>query len=271
MQKGAPMNLQGKVFVITGGGAGIGRATTLELLSRGAKVAAVDLNREGLSETAELAGNGAALSLHPLNITDREAVLELPTAVEQSHGHADGLINIAGIIQPFIHVKSLEFEQIERVMNVNFWGTVNMVKAFLPTLVTRPTASLINVSSMGALLPVPGQTAYGASKAAVRLFTEGLYAELQGTTVSVTEVFPGAIGTDITKNSGVERAGDTTDKEKVAKTTSPEEAARQIVSATETGRFRVHIGRDAKLFDRLSRLIPQRAITMIAQRMKDAG
>lgn len=265
------MNLQGKVFVVTGGGAGIGRATTLELLSRGARVAAVDLSNEGLAETAELAGSGAALSLHPLNITDREAVLGLPAAVEEIHGHADGLINIAGIIQPFVHVKDLGFDQIERVMNVNFWGTVNMVKAFLPILVTRPTARLINVSSMGALLPVPGQTAYGASKAAVRLFTEGLYAELQDTTVSVTEVFPGAIGTDITKNSGVERSGSVTDEDKAAKTTSPEEAARQIVAAAETGRFRVNIGKDAKLFDRLSRLIPQRAIRMIAQRMKDIG
>lgn len=262
------MQLQDKVIVITGGGAGIGRATVLELLSRGARVAAVDLNQDGLTETATLAAAGERLSLHPLNITDRDSVMALPEKVAAEHGPADGLINVAGIIQPFVHIKDLEFEQIERVMDVNFWGTLNTVKAFLPGLLKRPVSSLVNVSSMGAILPVPGQSAYGASKAAVRLLSEGLYAELQGTGVSVTEVFPGAIGTEITKNSGVERAAKSMEPAS-AKTTSPEEAARQIADAVEKKTFRVHIGNDAKLFDRLSRIIPQRAIRMIAKKMKD--
>lgn len=266
------MEIQNRVFVVTGGGAGIGRATVLELIARGAHVAAVDLNEEGLQETAEQATAGERLSLHPMNITDREAVLALPSVVEQRHGKVDGLINVAGIIQPFVHVKDLQFEQIERIMDVNFWGTVNLVKSFLPALLARPEASLVNVSSMGAILPVPGQSAYGASKAAVRLLTEGLYAELQGTSVHVTEVFPGAVRTDITKNSGVERAGGSKDADSAsAKTTSPEDAARQMVDAVAQKRFRLHIGKDAKLFDRLSRLIPQRAIRMIAKKMKDVG
>lgn len=84
-----------------------------------------------------------------------------------AHGPTDGLINIAGIIQPFVHIKDLEFEQIERVMDVNFWGTLNTVKAFLPGLLKRPISSQVNVSSLGAILPVPGQSAYGTSKAAV--------------------------------------------------------------------------------------------------------
>lgn len=260
------MELTDKVFAVTGGGAGIGRATVLELITRGAKVAAVDLSEEGLRGTERLAGG--TLSVHPLDITDRDAVLALPDQVIAEHGQIDGLVNIAGIIQPFVHLKDLEFERIERVMDVNFWGTVNTVKAFLPGLLTRPEASLVNVSSMGAILPVPGQTAYGASKAAVRLLTEGLYAELQGTGVHVTEVFPGAVGTEITKNSGVELAGGDRG-EAAAKTTSPAEAARVIADAIAQNRFRVHIGKDAKLFDRLSRLIPQRAIRMIAERMKN--
>ncbi|MBB3667048.1 SDR family NAD(P)-dependent oxidoreductase [Garicola koreensis] len=262
------MNIQGAVIVVTGGGAGIGRATVLELLRRGANVAAVDLNDEGLQQTAALAEAGDRLSLHQLNITNREAVAALPDEVAAQHGKADGLINVAGIIQPFVNIVDLEFDQIERVMSVNFWGTLNMVKAFLPALMKRPTASLVNVSSMGALLPVPGQSAYGASKAAVRLLTEGLYAELQGTNVAVTEVFPGAISTEISKNSGVERAAASVDPAS-AKTTTPEEAARQIAEAVEKKTFRLHIGSDAKLFDKLSRIIPQRAIGMIAKRMKD--
>ncbi len=262
------MDIKGKVFVVTGGGAGIGRSTVLELLARGARVAAADLNEEALNETARLAAAGDRLSLHQLNVADRDRVLALPAAVIDAHGTVDGLINIAGIIQPFVHIKDLEFERIERVMDVNFWGTLNTVKAFLPGLLERPEASLVNVSSMGAILPVPGQSAYGASKAAVRLLTEGLYAELQGTSVSVTEVFPGAVGTEITKNSGVEMAGGPKEGSSI-KMTTPEEAARQICGAVEKKRFRLHIGNDSKLFDRLSRIMPERAIRLIAKKMKD--
>lgn len=264
------MDIKGKVFVVTGGGAGIGRSTVLQLLARGARVAAADLSEEGLHETARLAAVGERLSLHPLNVADRDQVLALPAAVVEAHGAVDGLINIAGIIQPFVHIKDLEFGVIERVMNVNFWGTLNTVKAFLPDLIDRPEASLVNISSMGAILPVPGQSAYGASKAAVRLLTEGLYAELQGTSVSVTEVFPGAVGTDITKNSGVERASGPKEGASV-KMTTPEEAAKQICDAIEKKRLRLHIGNDAKLFDRLSRLMPERAIRLIAKKMQGVG
>lgn len=264
------MDISGKVFAVTGGGAGIGRAAVLELLRRGARVAAADLNEQGLEETAALAGAGERLTVHRLNIAERDAVLAFAEKVQDAHGSVDGLINVAGIIQPFVHVKDLEFEVIERVMDVNFWGTVNTVKAFLPRLLERPQASLVNVASMGAILPVPGQTAYGASKAAVRLLSEGLYAELQGTAVQVTEVFPGAIGTDIKKNSGLEDGSSSKDAAS-AKTVSPEEAARQIVDAVANRKFRVHIGRDAKLFDVMSRIMPQRAIRMIAAKMKDVG
>lgn len=263
------MELKDKVIVVTGGGAGIGRATVLELLSRGARVAAADLNEKSLQETAQLAAAGDRLSLHTLNITDREAVLALPEAVLAHHGQVDGLINNAGIIQPFVHIKDLDFATIEQVMDVNFWGTVNTIKAFLPQLLARPEASVVNVASMGAILPVPGQTAYGASKAAVRLLSEGLYAELQETSVSVTQVFPGAISTEITKNSGVERAGGA--ESSTMKMTSAEEAGKQIADAIATKRFRLNIGNDAKLFEVLSRLIPQRAIRMIAKKMKDIG
>lgn len=264
------MNVTGKVFVVTGGGAGIGRATVLELLSRGARVAAVDLNGDALEETAREADAGERLSLHPLSITERKKMLALPKAVAAVHGQVDGLINVAGIIQPFVHIKELSFEQIERVFDVNFWGTVNTVKAFLPVLLERPEASLVNVSSMGAILPVPGQSAYGASKAAVSLLTEGLYAELQGSTVTVTEVFPGAVATEITKNSGLETPAVDPDAPSHKMTSAPDAAA-QIVDAIEKKRFRLHIGADAKLFDTLSRLMPQRAIRMIAEKMKDVG
>ena len=202
------MRVTEKVFVVTGGGNGIGREVVLGLLARGGRVAALDISEEGLAATTSLAPAGTArLTTHVVDITDRAAVEKLPAEIEAVHRQIDGVLNVAGIVQRFTRVPDLSIEEIERVMAVNFWGVVHVTKAFLPVLLGRPEASLVNVSSMGALVPVPGQSAYGASKAAVKLLTEGLYAELRGTPVAVTVVFPGGVRTDIMANSGVSSSG----------------------------------------------------------------
>ncbi len=260
------MQIAAKVFVVTGAGSGIGRAVTLELLSRSAKVAAVDLHAQALEETARLASAGDRLSLHTLNIADRGEVAALPDAVLDAHGQVDGLLSIAGIIQPFEPITTLPLEAAERVMDVNFWGTYYLDTTFLPLLMERPEAALLNVSSMGALVPVPGQGVYGASKAAVKLLTECLYAELRDSNVAVTVVFPGGVGTNITENSGV--AAPSMPAGKTPKVTSAEDAGRLIVDAVAKGEPRLLIGGDAKMLDRLSRVAPMRAITTVADRMK---
>ena len=263
------MHIAGNVFVVTGAGNGIAREVTLQLLRKGARVAAVDLSEPALAETAALAGTTAArLTTHVLSVADRAAVEALPDAVVAAHGRVDGLLNIAGIIQRFVHVEDLSVEEIEKVMAVNFWGTLYFRKAFLPALKLRPAASIVNVSSMGGLVPVPGQGAYGASKAAVKLLTETLYAELQGSKVAVTVVFPGGIGTDITKNSGVEVPGMAEAGGKAPKVTPVDEAGRQIVEAIEKGTFRVLIGSDVRTIDAIARVSPRRAILLIADQMK---
>lgn len=264
------MDIAGKVFVVTGAGSGIGRAVALRMLAGGASVAGVDLNEEALEATAELAQAGDRFTAHAVNITDRAAVEALPEAVLAAHGTVDGLANIAGVIQKFERVIDLDYSEIEKVMNVNFWGVINTVKAFLPLLTERPEASLLNVASMGAYAPVPGQAVYGASKAAVSLLTEALYAELLGTNVTVTAIYPGAIDTNIVQNSGA-RMQTTPDAgtESKRKMTSPAEAARVIVEAIEKGRFRATIGSDAAMMDRLSRLNPKLATELIGKQMAD--
>ena len=159
-------------------------------------------------------------------------------------------------------------------MDVNFWGTVNTTKAFLPALLERPKAAVVNVSSMGGLVPVPGQSAYGASKAAVKLFTEGLQAELLKSSVSVSIVFPGGVATDITANSGVSTPSGKTAEEAAAEAeaaasrlTTPQDAAAAIVSAIKTGKPRVRIGKDAVAMDTLGRLLPTKSITLMAKLM----
>ena len=265
------MKVANKVIVVTGAGSGMGRELVLALLRKGARIAAVDLNEETLEETIALAGqNGDKVSSHMVNVSDRQAVEALPSAVIAAHGAVDGIINNAGIIQPFVRLNDLQYDAIERVLNVNLYGVIYMTKAFLPHLLTRPAAHIINVSSMGGFFPVPGQSLYGASKAGVKLLTEGLYAELLETNVRVTIVFPGAIATNITQNSGVaiERpAAD--DAEQSFPMTSAEDAAEIIIDGMERDRFQVYVGRDAKMMNLFYRFNPKRATQFMYSRMKE--
>jgi NADP-dependent 3-hydroxy acid dehydrogenase YdfG len=260
----------GKILVVSGAGSGMGREVVLEALRRGATVAATDINADTLAETATLAAAGDGLSTHVLNVADKAAVEGLPAAVVERFGAVDGLIHCAGIIQPFVRLKDLDYEAIDRVFAVNWLGTLYLTKTFLPILLGRPEGHIVNVSSMGGFLPVPGQTVYGASKAAVKLLTEGLHSECAGTTVRVTVVFPGSVGTNITTNSGVDIPVSDADAQKMARRVlSADKAARLILDGMEKNAYRVMVGSDAKLMDRLYRLDPRRAAGFIARQMKD--
>lgn len=262
------MQIESKVFVVTGGGSGIGRALVLALAGRSVRVAAADIHESTLQETRDLAGmHKEHISAHVVDISDRKRVEALPAEVIKQHGAVDGLINNAGIIQPFVKFNDLEYKAIERVMNVNFYGQVYMIKSFLPELLKRPEAHIVNVSSMGGFFPFPGQTLYGASKAAVKLLSEGLYAELIGTNVGVTVVFPGAIATNISKNSGVEMAGASAENSRIPMT-SAESAAGQIVAAIERKRFQIFVGNDSKMMNLLYKLSPKQAVSFIQKQMQ---
>lgn len=260
----------GKVIVVTGAGNGVGRAVTLEALQRGAAVAAVDISQEGLEETSRMADAGDQLSIHVVDITDKVAVAALPAEVAARHGAVDGLVHLAAIIQPFERVKDLEDAAIERVFNVNWWGTLNLNRAFLPVLLGRPEGHIVNTSSMGGFIPVPGQTIYGASKAAVKLLTEALNAECRGTPVRVTVVIPGGMATNMPANSGVSvKLPEGADIEKLSRNlTTPEQAANAILDGMAKNAYRVVIGRDAKMMDLFYRVNPSGAAGLIARQMK---
>lgn len=258
------MRVENKVFAVTGAGNGMGREVALQLVRRGARVAAIDVNEDALAQTKALAIEPDRVSTHRGDVTDAGSTEALPEAIAGVHGDVDGLVNIAGIIHRFVPSAQLSQAEAERVFNVNYWGTVNMCRAFLPGLLKRPEASVTNMSSLSALVAFAGQTLYGASKGAVKQYTEGLYQELRGQNVEVSAIYPGNISTEISKNSGVSMLDSGGQK---VRSTTPRAAGRAIVDGIEHGRFRILVGRDAKMLDVLVRLAPRWTTDLIAKQM----
>lgn len=256
------MNLNGKKIVVTGGGNGVGRELVLQLLNKNAMVVAVDINEAALTETVAAAGKNPRLFTAVVDVSNKEAVYAFAQNALEKYGPIDAIINNAGIIQPFIYLDKLNEDQIDRVMNINFYGTLYMVRAFLPHLKTRPEAAILNVSSMGGFLPVPGQSVYGASKAAVKLLTEGLASELKDTNVQVSVVIPGGIKTNIKKNSNITHS-DSSNSKNANMVLKPEEAAKLIIKALEKGKLRHFIGKDCRLMSALQRISPNSATKLI--------
>lgn len=251
------MKVNGKVIVVTGGGNGIGRELVLQLLNQGSRIAAIDVSMSALEETYDLSGRNPKLSLHRVDITDKHKVRELVNDVVAIHHHVDGVINNAGIIQPFVKVADINEGLAERIINVNYFGTFYMIKAFLPRLLERPEAHILNVASMGGFFPVPGQSIYGASKAAVKLMTEGLAVELKETNVSVSVVIPGGTATDIMKNSELSSTDSKVTSAQMKILLTPKKAASIIIRTMEGNKVVAYIGKDSKAMNLLYKISPK--------------
>ncbi|NME80237.1 SDR family NAD(P)-dependent oxidoreductase [Rhodococcus sp. 105337] len=267
---------EGRVVVITGAASGIGRALAVDLAGRGAALALSDVDTVGLAETARLASSlGAEVKSDHLDVTQREAVYAYADAVVARFGKVNQLYNNAGIAYHGEFERS-EFKDIERIVDVDFWGVVNGTKAFLPHLIASGDGHLINVSSLFGLLGIPGQTAYNAAKFAVRGFTESLRQEMliAKHPVRVTCVHPGGIKTAIARNAAVPDGDDQQSfaqffDSKLARTT-PEAAAKTILRGVRKNRPRVLIGADAKLLDGWVRIVGpsyQRVLATVAGRI----
>jgi NADP-dependent 3-hydroxy acid dehydrogenase YdfG len=266
----------GKVAAVTGAGSGIGQALAIELARSGASVAISDVDTEGLAATEEqLKAIGAPVKADRLDVTEREAFELYADAVKAHFGKVNQIYNNAGIAFAG-DVEVSQFKDIEKVMDVDFWGVVNGTKVFLPHLIASGDGHVINVSSVFGLFSVPGQAAYNAAKFAVRGFTEALRQEmtLAGHPVKVTTVHPGGIKTNIVRNM---TAVDSVDKEQLTKSfdkklakTSPEKAAKIILDGVRKNRARVLVGPDAKALDLIVRVTGsgyQRLFSSVMSRM----
>ena len=266
----------GKVAVVTGAGSGIGQALAVELARSGASVAISDVDTEGLAATEErLKAIGAPVRADRLDVTEREAFELYADAVKAHFGKANQIYNNAGIAFAG-DIEVSQFKDIEKVMDVDFWGVVNGTKVFLPHLIESGDGHVINISSVFGLFSVPGHAAYNAAKFAVRGFTEALRQEMEVAKhpVKVTTVHPGGIKTNIVRNM---TAVESVDKEQLKQTfekklanTSPEKAARIILDSVRKNRARVLVGPDAKALDLIVRVTGsryQRLFSTVMSRM----
>jgi NAD(P)-dependent dehydrogenase (short-subunit alcohol dehydrogenase family) len=255
-------DLSGKIAVVTGAGSGIGRALARELAARGAVVAAADLNPTAAKETvAGLPGPaGDRASAHPVDVADETQMRALVDAVIGRHGQVDIVVNNAGISTAPVPVLETPLSTYRTVMAVNFWGVVHGSLLFLPHLVQRPAANLVNVASFAGLIGISKMSPYVASKFGVRGFTESLRMELSAGPVAVTLVCPGGTKTSLMMNSPVvdpdRREAMHRQLAASGQAKSPESVARVIVRAIEHDRGRVLIGPDSKLLDAIVRVIP---------------
>ena len=252
-----------KVIALTGAGSGIGRALAINLSGKGAVLALADMDAAGLAETRTLLGNRPA-SVTVLDVSDTAALTAWVDGAAAEFGRLDGIINNAGlsVVAPFADCPRADFD---RVMAVNFGGVVEGCRAALPHLRKSGEAWLVNISSVFGMMGYPTQSAYNASKYAVRGLTEALYLELGVTDpkICVIRVHPGGVKTNVAKNSKRIAAmpGQRTDLdfaaefEKAAKTT-PDQAAAIIVDGMARKRHRVLIGNDARFIDIMTRLFP---------------
>jgi NAD(P)-dependent dehydrogenase (short-subunit alcohol dehydrogenase family) len=249
----------GKVAAVTGAGSGIGAALATELVRRGARVAISDIDADALAGTEkQLLALGGDVKADRLDVTERAAFLTYADDVKAHFGTVNQIYNNAGIA--FLgDVEVSSYKDIERVMDIDFWGVVNGTKGFLPHLIESGDGHVVNISSMFGLFAIHGQAPYHAAKFAVRGFTEALRQEmvLAGHPVKVTCVHPGYINTDIVRHmesaAGVDTAPLVGTFDKIART-SPQRVAKIVLNAVEKNKARVLPGADAKMYDLLVRL-----------------
>lgn len=273
------LDVRGKTTVITGAASGMGAEVARELDRRGARLALLDRNADGLVAIAEsLAGTGPTglrHTTHVIDLTDDDAVTAVAAEVEASHPHIQALVTCAGSSM-LGDIDQLTMEEMRWLMEVNLWGTVNVTKALLPALRREPAAHITHLVSIYGLAAPAGRIPYAMSKYAVRGFTEALRHELEDSTVSVGAVYPAGVKTGIILHGRYAASIDPAVAQRAAQAqakmyhTEPADAARRIVDATIARRARTMVGREARLVDVLARVTPNGYWGFMRRPLRDA-
>lgn len=261
-----------KVVVITGAGSGMGRELALRAARGGALLAISDWDAEGLARTVDLVEDAGAREVRSdvVDVSDRAAMGQWAAAVAGQLGRVNMVVNNAGVSATG-HFEDLSYDDLDWILGVNLMGVVHGTKEFLPHLIASGDGALVNISSLFGLMSVPGQSAYNATKYAVRGLTEAIREEMliSGHPVTVTCVHPGGIRTGIARN-GRKSAGldavalDDLFDRKLARM-APDKAARIILDGALAGKARVLVGIDAHVLHHFARLSGSRYQDVVAR------
>ncbi|MEA3140046.1 MAG: hypothetical protein QOK23_2215 [Gammaproteobacteria bacterium] len=266
---------QGSAAAITGAASGIGRALALELAARGSDVALADVDQAGLESIAQeiISSHGRRVTINRVDVADPKQIQGFALSATAEFPSLNLVINNAGVAL-LGQFDEFDLSQMAWLMDINFWGVVRGTRAFLPHLKTRPRAHIVNISSIFGIIAPPGQSAYSASKFAVRGFSEALRHELarSNSSVRLSVVHPGGVKTNIARKA---RAGSSLREsstsnelgdrfERMARTTASE-AAQRIVRGIERNEPRILIGADARFLDIVQRLMPSAYWNLLAR------
>lgn len=260
----SPYRFAGGTAVLTGAAGGMGEQLAYGLAARGSGLVLIDRDADRLAAVADkIRANHPHLTVdtHVADLSDTAGLDALVTRITEAHPRITLLINNAGVALGG-RFEQLTAEEFDWVLAVNFHAPVALTRLFLPHLLRSPGSHIVNVSSLFGLIAPPGQSAYSASKFALRGFSESLRHELADRATGVTTVHPGGIRTRIAENARVAAAADPAEsragKESFAKllTYPADKAAEQILAGIRTRRPRVLIAASAVVPDVLARLFP---------------
>ena len=239
------MKLRQRTVLITGGTSGIGLALARQLLERGNTVIVTGRDQARLDATVRAL---PGVHLFPSDAGDPKAIMALRDAVLARFPTLDTLINNAGIMRNLNLAKPSGVEDVTREITINLCGPVQMVQQFLPHLLKRPDALVVNVSSGLAFLPFPAAPIYCATKAAMHSYTQSLRIQLAGTNVTVVELAPPGTETPLFR-------GEFAAEMKREKAMPPEELVRRAITAIEAGQVEIRPG-VANVLRMMSRVAP---------------
>lgn len=248
-------SFQDKVVVITGAGSGIGRALAEAFADKGAKLALNDYKTDTLQATvAAVTKRSPRVYSSVFDVADRSAMFSFADAVISEFGQVDIVINNAGIALGAHDFDVIDIDHFERVMAINFNGVLYGSRAFIPHLLQRPEAALLNVSSIFGLAGIAQSTPYCASKFAVNGLNQCLIQEYYDSPLTIHSVHPGGIKTNITRNTLDYKPEHEIFEQELKH--SPSFAANKIIKGIQRKKSRILIGQEAYTLDFLTRLFP---------------
>jgi 3-oxoacyl-[acyl-carrier protein] reductase len=260
--------LKGKITIITGAAGGIGSATARLLAQHGAVLVLTDIRSKELQKLSEtIKASGAEVLDIEHDIREPESWMSLVEKVRKKYGRIDILINNAGVIQPG-EVEKISLDELHHQVSVNFLGTMNGCRAVLPTMKEQGSGKIVNVASLGGIIPMPGEAVYSATKFAIRGFSLSLYAELYHSPVGIAVVCPDSVDTP---QLDYELQYDEAVLSFIGDPMKPEKVAKRILKAARTKKPEVLVPSGMGIFCRIGMAFPKLYFSLLPLLEKIGG